>query len=166
MCLKFMCPFLALVIAPLFQIRRLGLRPLETPCFLGQNSLKIALPSTSLVVASLSYSSRLAAGTLHRLDFCKIGGLDSKPRFTAKRGFMSLHLSYKGLQLEGIIVSAGTPFKGFEKGLAGGGWRQTKPQKEPQKSPEMCPPSPKGGIGKRVQKLSPLKDFLAPTPNG
>ena len=31
------------VIAPFFQIRRLGLKPLETPCFLGQNSLKIAL---------------------------------------------------------------------------------------------------------------------------
>ena len=37
------------VIAPLFQIRRLGLRPLdnEAPCFPGQNSV-IALPSTSL----------------------------------------------------------------------------------------------------------------------
>ena len=47
----------------LFKIRRLGLRPLETPCFLGQNSL-IALPSTPLnkeVVTSLSYLSRLAA---------------------------------------------------------------------------------------------------------
>ena len=51
------------VIAPLFKIRRLGLRSLETPCLVGQNSL-LALPSTSLnkeVVTSLSYLSRLAA---------------------------------------------------------------------------------------------------------
>ena len=51
------------VIAPLFKIRKLGLRPLETPCFLGQSS-PTALPSTSLneeVGASLSYLSRLAA---------------------------------------------------------------------------------------------------------
>ena len=51
------------VIAPLFKVRRLGLRPLETTCFLGQNSL-IALPSASLNkedVTSLSYLSRLAA---------------------------------------------------------------------------------------------------------
>ena len=34
-------------VAPLFKIRRLGLRPLEIPCFLGQNSL-IALHPTSL----------------------------------------------------------------------------------------------------------------------
>ena len=50
-------------VAPLFKIRRLGARPLEAPCFLGQNSL-IALASTSLnkdVVTSLSYLSRLAA---------------------------------------------------------------------------------------------------------
>ena len=51
------------VIASSFKIRRLGLRPLKTPYFLGQNSLR-ALPSTSLneeVVTSLSYLSRLAA---------------------------------------------------------------------------------------------------------
>ena len=51
------------VIAPLFKIRRLGLRPLEPPSFLGQNCL-IALPSTSLnkeVVTALSHLSRLAA---------------------------------------------------------------------------------------------------------
>ena len=35
------------VIVPLFKIRRLGLRPLKTPCFRGQSSLT-ALPSTSL----------------------------------------------------------------------------------------------------------------------
>ena len=35
-------------------------------------------------------------------------------------------------------------FGGFEKGLAGGGWRQTNPPKEPKSSPEMCSPSPKG----------------------
>ena len=54
----------SLAISNLFKIRRLGLRPLETLCFLGQNSLKIALPPTSLnkeVVTSLSYISRLAA---------------------------------------------------------------------------------------------------------
>ena len=33
---------------------------------------------------------------------------------------------------------------GFEKGLAGGGWRQTNPPKEPKSSSEMCPHSPKG----------------------
>ena len=52
------------VIAPLFKIRRLGLRrPLETPCFQGKNSLR-ALLSASLskeVITSLSYLSRLAA---------------------------------------------------------------------------------------------------------
>ena len=35
-------------------------------------------------------------------------------------------------------------FGGFEKGLAGGGWRQTNPEKSPKSSPEMRPHSPKG----------------------
>ena len=45
------------------KIRPLGLRPLETPCFQGQNSL-LDLPSTSLnkeVVPFLSYSRDLGA---------------------------------------------------------------------------------------------------------
>ena len=50
---------------------------------------------------------------------------------------------------------------GFEKGLAGGGWRQTNPHKR-------ASPFSKGGIGKRVQKrglyLGGVKDFFAPTP--
>ena len=51
------------VTAPLFKTRRLGLRPLETPCFLGKNSL-VDLPSTSLnreIVTCLSYLSHSAS---------------------------------------------------------------------------------------------------------
>ena len=31
-------------------------------------------------------------------------------------------------------------------------WRLTEPKAQSKKSPDLCPPSPKGGIGKRVQK--------------
>ena len=51
------------MIATLFQTRKLDFRPIETTCYLGQNSL-MPLPSTSSnkeVVTSLSYVSRLAA---------------------------------------------------------------------------------------------------------
>ena len=41
-------------------------------------------------------------------------------------------------------VVAKVTVRGFEKGLAGGGWRQTNPPKKPKNSPEMCPPYPKG----------------------
>ena len=41
---------------------------------------------------------------------------------------------------------------GFEKGLAGGGWRQTNPQKEAQKFSRNVSPFSWGGIGKRVPK--------------
>ena len=39
--------------------------------------------------------------------------------------------------------------RGFEKGLAGGGWRRTGAKIQRKLSPELCSPSPKGGIGKR-----------------
>ena len=54
--------------------------------------------------------------------------------------------------------------RGWREGV---GDKQT-PKKSPKSSPEMCPPSPGGGIGRRVQKrglnLWHVKDFLAPTP--
>ena len=58
----------------------------------------------------------------------------------------------------------------FRKGVGGRGLATNKPPKKSQRNPpEMCPPSPKGGIGKRVQKrgqnLGHMKDFLAPTPS-
>ena len=62
------------VIAPLFKIRRLGLQPLETTCFLGKNSV-IALPSASLnkeAATSLSYLSRLAAFSYRASDSRRI----------------------------------------------------------------------------------------------
>ena len=53
---------------------------------------------------------------------------------------------------------------GFEKGLAGGGWRHTDP---PKSSPDVCPLLLRGHR-KRVQKrglnLWPLRGLLAPTP--
>ena len=69
-----------------------------------------------------------------------------------------------------VVINESPIIGGFEKGLAGGGWRQTNPQKEPKKfSRYLSPLSYGGGIGKRVQKrglnLWPLKGFLAPTPS-
>ena len=59
--------------------------------------------------------------------------------------------------------------RGFEKGLAGGGWRQTNPQKEPKKFSRNVSPFSSECIGKRVQKrglnLWSLKGFFAPTPS-
>ena len=49
--------------------------------------------------------------------------------------------------------------RGFEKGLAGGGWQLTNPQQEPRNSPEVSPPSPKG------LNLWHWKDFFATTPS-
>ena len=46
-------------------------------------------------------------------------------------------------------------FRGFEKGLAGGGWRPTAPKIEPQWSTRIMFSYSYGGIGKRVQKKGP-----------
>ena len=63
-----------------------------------------------------------------------------------------------------------TPIRGFEKGLAGGGFgNKHTPKKSPKKFSRNVSPSPKGGIGKRVQKrglnLWHMTDFLVPTPS-
>ena len=42
--------------------------------------------------------------------------------------------------------------RGFEKGLAGGGWQRTGVRIQRNWFPESCSRSPKGGIGKRAQK--------------
>ena len=57
---------------------------------------------------------------------------------------------------------------GFEKGWAGGGWRQTNPQKSPKSPPEMCPHSPlrghrKKGTEKRPESLA-FEGFLRANP--
>ena len=60
-------------------------------------------------------------------------------------------------------------FRSFEKGLAGGGWRQAGPKIQHKKGPQNCVPLLIGGDMKRVQKrglnLWHRKDFLAPTPS-
>ena len=59
--------------------------------------------------------------------------------------------------------------RGFDKELVGGGWRPTARKIQQNSPPEMCSPTHRGGIGKRVQKKGPNlwygKDFLAPFRN-
>ena len=59
--------------------------------------------------------------------------------------------------------------RGFEKGLAGGGWRLTNPQKQPKKFSRNVFLFSLGGTGKRVQKRGvnfwQRMDVLAPTPS-
>ena len=53
----------------------------------------------------------------------------------------------------GITQTSSGFVRGFGKGLAGGGWRLPGAKLQPNSlSAQLCPPSPKGGIGKRVQK--------------
>ena len=60
------------------------------------------------------------------------------------------------------------PSRGFEKGLAGGGWRPTAPKIQQTMSPRIVFSFSLGGIRKRGQQtgLDPWcgRDFLAPTP--
>ena len=61
---------------------------------------------------------------------------------------------------------SGRCVRGFEKGLAGGGWQQTNPQKGPKKFSRNVSPFSYGGIGKKVHTKRPESlDFLAPTPS-
>ena len=54
-------------------------------------------------------------------------------------------------------------FRGFEKGLAGGGWRLTNPQNQAKSSPEMCPPQEKG-CRKEASISGIRQNVFAPTP--
>ena len=70
----------------------------------------------------------------------------SSPTTLAKTGRTAHVFTAQGgtLRIFPKICFGDPKIEGFEKGLAGGGWRQTTPKKRPKNSPEMCPHSPKG----------------------
>ena len=62
-----------------------------------------------------------------------------------------------------LVHSARVLFRGFEKGLAGGGWRQTNPQKEPKKVLQKCAPLLLRGHRKKGTEKRP-ESLCLPTP--